>query len=266
MYMNVEFTLYARPTGSTSGIPLEHTYVLSVDGHNWNCFGAGRGSDQSRIVRKANGSSKWASLIYGPDEGAQDSGTAAGLSIRYDGVCQNAANRILVITGDEIDARDTQGNALATLTYGKFGFNLSQYIDRVKSTGQQLLKNDPGEITQADIDTVTNRITRGLSADDELDILHADVQEQMGTHLSALTDTQRKDFDTIYIDFQAQRSAAFDAASKQASGQAAQGPLVNNLKVPLTTCFGRLVEVLGMDGFQAMFGVNPALATKWLIG
>ncbi len=195
-----------------------------------------------------------------------DRGIQAGLSIRYDGVCQNAANRILVITGDEIDCREVQGNALAILMYGKFGFNLAKYLDLVKSAGEQLLKTDPGEITEADIDTVLNRITRGMSADDELDILHADVQEQMATHLSSLTDTQRRDFDTIYVDFQTERSAAFAAASKQATGEAAQAPLRNDLIGPLTKCFSRLVEAVGMDGFQAMFGVDPKLATKFLVG
>src|SRR5580658_7951616 len=106
--MNVEFTLYARPTPSNAGIPFEHTYVLTP-AHNFNCFGAGRGSDQSRIIRKGYGSEKWASLIYGPNEGWIDSGLQAGLSIRYDGVCQNAANRILVLTGDEMDCREVQG-------------------------------------------------------------------------------------------------------------------------------------------------------------
>jgi hypothetical protein len=88
----------------------------------------------------------------------------------------------------------------------------------------------------------------------------------MGTHLSTLTDTQRKDFDSIYADFQVERSAAFDAASKQASGEAAQVPLRNNMIGPLSKCFGRLVEVVGLDGFQAMFGVDPKLATKFLVG
>lgn len=262
--MNVEFTLYARPSGSIGAIPLEHTYIVSADGHNWNCFGAGKGSDQSRIVRKVNGSSKWASLIYGPDEGPIDSTPAAGLRVRYDGVCQNAANRILVLAGDDIDARGTQGNAFATLMYGKFGFNIPQYIETVKSTGAKLLTTNPGEITPSDIQAVLDRINRGITPDAELAILHADAEEQLGTSLLDITDAQANAFRPIYGDYQNDRSAAFATAASKANvgDQIAYGPLKSNLAAPWAKCVDRLVTTIGPDQFKMMFGVEPGAAKQ----
>jgi hypothetical protein len=72
------------------------------------------------------------------------------MTIRYNGVCQNLANRILALLTDDIDARSTQGNVLATLMYGKYGFGIDQYLASVKSAGAKLLSDGSGEIQQSD--------------------------------------------------------------------------------------------------------------------
>lgn len=264
--MSAEFTLYARPTPSPGGVPFEHTYVTTKSdtdvSHNFNCFGAGAGSDQSRPVLQCTASSKWASLIYGPDEGPIDSTPAAGLRVRYDGVCQNAANRILVLAGDDTDARRTKGNAFAILMYGKFGFNIPQYIQTVQSTGEQLLNTTPGEINPSDIQVVLDRITRGQTPDAELEILHEDAEEQRDINLPDVTDAQRNVFRPIYSDYQTERSAVFVATASKANvgDQIAYGPLKSNLAAPWAKCVDRLVAALGPEQFKMMFGVEPDTA------
>lgn len=265
MNTNITFTLYADPAGSADGVPIDHTYVTSSDNHNWNCFGRGAGSG-GRVVRTTKASSKWAALIYGPYEGSQDCGAPAGLAIRHSGVCQNVANRILVL-GDA-DARGSMGNALATVMFGKFGFNIDKYVDMVKNTGAQLLQTEPGEITQQDIQTVLERITYGQSADAELDILHADLDVEENISLPDVTDAQRAIFRPIYNDYQKQRVDAFLAADAKSnpSVQMPTFPLQEALIGPWTQCVERLITALGPDQFKAMFGVTPDVVKKLMGG
>jgi len=264
--MSEIFTLYAVYTGSVGGVPTEHTYVLSDDGHTWNCFG--RYAD-GRLIRSASASSKWAGLIYGSNEKNEDQDAlAAGIRVRYHGVCQNAANRILVLAGDVVDARGSEGNAFATLMFGKYGFNIQQYMDTVKSTGQQLLQSNPGEINPSDIQIILDRITTGQSPDAELDILHADLKIEEHTNLPDLTDAQRNAFRPIYSDYQVQRAAAFLAVSnKYPPGpgvEIATGPLKESLIGPWENCVERLIAAVGLDQFKMMFGLTPDLVKQVL--
>ena len=266
MNTNITFTLYADAAGAVGPVPIDHTYVTSSDNHNWNCFGRGAGSG-GRVLRSVKASSKWAALIYGQQyEGSQDCGAPAGLAIRHSGVCQNVANRILVL--GNADASGSFGNALATVMYGKFGFNIPQYIEIVKSTGDQLLKSDPGEITQQDIDTVLGRIAYGQTPDAELDILHADLDVEENKSLPDVTEAQRNAFRPIYSDYQKQRADAFATvdAKSNPSDQFAFGALKDALIAPWTQCVTRLITTLGPDQFQAMFGVSPEIATKLMGG
>jgi hypothetical protein len=254
--MNVDFSLYAIGGFQFRGLPSEHTYV-TVPGHNFNCFGRFNGG---RFVRKSTGSVTWACSLYGhQNEGGQDAGSPTGLSIRYDGVCHNVANRILALLADDIDARGTEGNVLATLMYGKFGFNLDRYIEAVKSTGAQLLANGSGEVKQSDIDTALSRIAAGQTADAELDILHSDIQEQKNITLPEITDAQRTAFRPIYSDYQTERKAAFMATASNVpcTVQIANKELPLSLIQPLEKCVGRLAAALGPDQFKNMFGVTP---------
>jgi hypothetical protein len=256
IYMNVDFSLYAIGGFQFGGLPSEHTYV-TVPGHNFNCFGR---FDGGRFVRKSSGSATWACSLYGhKNEGGQDAGSPTGLSIRYDGVCQNVANRVLVLLADDIDARGTEGNVLATLMYGKFGFNLDKYIEAVKSTGGQFVANGSGEVKQLDIDTALSRIAAGQTPDAELDILHTDIQEQEGITLPEITGAQRIAFRPIYSDYQNERMAAFLAIASKVpcNVQIAYNELPHSLVQPLEKCVERLASALGPDEFKNMFGLTP---------
>jgi len=262
--MSAEFTLYASGCRNF-GAPSEHTYVLTSDGENFNCFG---GSSGGRFVRKGTGSSKWAKMIYGDFQGKQDDQPAAGLRVRYDGVCQIASNRVLVLTQDNVDARETKGNVLATLLYGKFGFNLDKYIETVKQTGAQLLKSNPGEIQQSDIDAVLRRVADGQTPDAELDLLHADIQEQEEIKLPAITDEQRMLFQPIYNEYQNERLATFFRVSKTVDygTEIAERAYPEALAPALLKCATRLSAAVVQRGFNDMFGISPEKLTGILPG
>lgn len=251
--MSADFTLFAVDTPGV--LPSEHTFILTSDGSNFNCFGQPR--NDGRFVRKASGSSKWAKLIYGPDEGIVDVKPAAGLRVRYDGVCQTAANRILVLTGDGVDARGTKGNVLATLMYGKFGFDVDAYIDSVRTSGAQLAQ--AGEIAPGDTQAVLDRIALGQLPGAELDLLHADIQEQWNVVLPDISRAQRDIFDPIYCDYQKERTAAFLATAGSVPYEVGVGlngiapQLLQSLRKPLGECVARLAEALGSAQFSNMF-------------
>jgi hypothetical protein len=262
--MNAQFSLFASPSDSIRSVPTEHTYVLSSDNHTWNCFGAYSGG---RPIRTSNGSSEWAKLLYGPNEANEDQNAlAVGMKVRYHGVCQNAANRILALTNDNIDARGSRGNAFATLMFGKFGFNIQQYKDLIQSTGQQVLQAHPGEISLSDIQNVLARIDAGLTPDAELDILHTDLSFEEHDNLPDITDAQRTAFRPIYDNYQKERAAAFLAVSNKypLPTEIAFGPLKDSLIGPWLECIGRLIGAVGLDQFQTMFGVTPEIAKQAL--
>lgn len=257
--MNVEFALFAIDTGNAVGLEEEHTY-LSVPGHNFNCFGRNAGG---RLVRSSTGSAAWACAVYGREnEGMENAGAPTGITIRYNGVCQNLANRILALVTDDIDARGTEGNVLATLMYGKYGFGVDQYVASVKSAGATLFSNGSGEIKQSDVDTAVNRIAAGQTFDAELDILHVDIPEQENiAALPPITAEQRALFRPIYSEYQSERAAVFAQVAETAktTDQIGLGALPRGLVAPLEKCVESLVAALGVDQFKSMFGVDPVV-------
>lgn len=263
--MKTTFTLYAEGCQAFGGVPSDHCFVGTDDGHDFNCFGRGTESvSGARPICKGTGSSKWAALFYGTEGGPYDAYTAAGLHVRYDGVCHTAANRVLVLTGDNVDARTAEGNALAILMFGKFGFNLQPYIDSVTSTAQQMLRDSPGEIQPEDLQTVLNRIAYGQTAEAELDILHADVQEQLKKTLPDVTGVLRETFCAIYGDYQRDRSASFLEVAKTVpvGEQIALNKLPKALAAPWTSFVERLSKEVGADQFKNILGIDPEFAKK----
>lgn len=260
--MKSEAKLYAINTGKFLGINADHTYVLTPN-HNFNCFGRFAGG---REIRTAHLSEKWASLVYGTDEGAQDSGTAACLMIRYDGMCQNASNRILALADEDADARGTDFNAVTTIMYGKYGFNVPQFIERVKSTAEQLLTTDPGEISQTEVDIVLKRIAYGQSADGELDILHEDIKDQFNEPLPDITEEQRAICRPIYSDYQKERQDVFTKVATTQGEQIGWNKLPMALCEPWAKCVDRLFAALGEVGFENVLGVKPETAKGKLGG
>jgi hypothetical protein len=192
-----------------SQLVLHHTFVLSDAGNNWNCFGDIRNKMTSGVIPidGAEGfcNARWASLIYGENEGKNCEFPAAGLKERYDGVCHNVANRLLVLAG--VDVSNAPGNEYATILYGKYGFGIEQYINRLKQAACEVNRDQPGAISDVEIERVISKIENRLA--DELNILSEDCEEQLQISFSGCDDSLRKDLFAAYVEFDKKRLAAF---------------------------------------------------------
>jgi hypothetical protein len=106
---------------------------------------------------------------------------------------------------------------------------------------------------------VIRRIEYGQTPDAELDILHADMQEQEGITLPEVTDEHREKFRPIYSDYQNERKAVFlELANTVPYGkEIAQQRYPQALAGALVKCITRLAAAVGEQGFNDMFGVSP---------
>ena len=241
------------------GLKLTHVFVVSwINGtwkNNWNCFGTGAEClPNAQQVSEGPAYVKWADLINGPD--------SAGLRNQVTGVCHNVANRLLVLAG--IDVSGADGDAVAILMYGKYGFNVVQYIERVKATANEINSEQPGTISDAEIDDVINRITGGLT--EESDILERDFQEKLQPHNENLTDAQKTSLSEIYNDFSTKRQQALDAGNQSDQAGDFQNKYAERMKPIVLQSLTQMLTVLGPDQYKTIFDFSPEQAAKFLIG
>jgi hypothetical protein len=269
----IDFDSNGYEPGLPPGITLSHTFVGSPN-HNWNCFG--QGTEYIRNAKSLPSGAglayeQWASNIYGPNEGKLTDSPAAGLHAKYDGVCHNAANRLLVLAG--ADVSDATGNALAILMYGKYGFNIPQYIQAVKDAAQKV-NTDARTIVipQNEVDDVVARIKGGAAS--EIDTLVKDIdkvvlrshfEEQL--ELQNLSPNQLTSLRQIYSDFQEKRLAIFNATEAQnPSITDIQAQYAKAMKEVLKQCLEQMLQTLEEPQFLAMFQASPEQAIKFLLG
>ena len=167
------FAAYARVTPYDSdelkalGIQLDHVFVTSNLRNNWNCFGGGiEEACEDHMISSSQGCVEWATLVYGKENEGKggripNAFPAAEVTELYNGVCQNAANRILVFTENNIDVRKANANALVTLLYGKYGFGIEVFVEKVKSTAASL------GVSEDELAAILDRLSRGQSAEAE---------------------------------------------------------------------------------------------------
>lgn len=271
----VHFNAYAISTGydiaqlSGIGCKLDHVFVVSSDRNNWNCFGRGievLGDPQAHLIKQGTGFARWARLIYGQEfEGTVSPKPAAGLYEKFDGVCHNVANRILVLAGDDIDVRDAAGNELVTLMYGKFGFNIEAYIKRVKDAAAQVNLEEPGALQDSDIEEVLGRIHHNQTPDEEIEMLTEDLETRLGKDLNTFDGTKKDEFFQIYSELQKKRQEVFSAQAAGGLVVDTRLALANQLRPALEDCLKGLFELLGEAQFIGIFKVPPEIALNFLV-
>ena len=201
-------------------------------------------------------------------EGKANDCPAAGLHVKYDGVCHNAANRILVLAG--ADVSDATGNALVMLMYGKYGFNIPQYIQAVKDAAQKVNADARTTvIPQDEVDAVVARITGDVAGEIdtlEKDILRSHFEEQL--KLQNLSPDQVSRLRQIYSDFQEKRLAIFNATEAHNPNHSAdiQAQYATAMKPALSQCLEQMLQTLGQTQFLAMFQASPEQAISFLLG
>ena len=112
---------YARPVSvGPLQLPADHTYVKG-GGRKWGCFG---GSSGGHEVCRGDGDVDQVNCRSHP----RSSGYYAGLVYGVDGVCHQAANRLLHGTGQQVSG--AEGYLASFLTYGTYGKNTVEWAER----------------------------------------------------------------------------------------------------------------------------------------
>jgi hypothetical protein len=257
------FTAYARVTHYDSkelealGVRLDHVFVTSSIKNNWNCFGGGiEESRKEYEIATSQGYVDWAQLVYGAEFEVKlgrkpDAYPAAGLTELYNGVCQNVANRILAFTCDNIDVRKAQANALVTLLYGKYGFDIDAFINKVEVTAANL------DVSEEVLAAILARLAQGQSAEAELDILKSVYVRKCGKPFPDIPAEKWLRMVEIHSAFQLRRTAEFKKLAQIKPMQDIRMDLVEALKPDLATYYNALEGVVGSEAVLHIMQVLP---------
>lgn len=220
--MNDKIMAYAMPTGydckALKGFRLDHVCLCDDRGkYNWNCFGRGRSNIHDKAVRTlcvATGNAEWLAEVYGRDaEGKGGRGdqapAAAGVYELFNGVCQNAANRLLALTDEDYDVSKACGNELVVLAYGKYGFGIEDFIQRVKKSAEKVNARHSDCISQDKLERAVACLKKGQTVSYEFEALTDELPQLRAAFEEKTTEQGRKEFAAEYAAFQERRSNEF---------------------------------------------------------
>ena len=155
----------------------------------------------------------------------------------------------LVLAG--VDVSEATGNALVILMYGKYGFNIAQYVQSVRDAAQKV-NADAGTtiITPDEINGVLTRITGDPTGEFEIlerDVLLSHFEDRLKLH--GLTTDQLNKLRQIYGEFQEERLEIFNATEERHHGIVSniQADYAANMKAPLEQCLDKMLQTLGED-------------------
>lgn len=120
---------YKVPAGFSWNKVADHTYVRSTDGYSWNCWGSAEGGT---AICYGQGSSAVANCIS-IHQPANPDFTKECAGIRHyaiDGVCHQAANRILYPAGVIVD--QAAGYWLSVTMFGTYGVDHEEFSRRIR--------------------------------------------------------------------------------------------------------------------------------------
>lgn len=268
--MNGRVEIYAVETGydgpKIEGLKLEHTWASTEIGpHNWNCFGRGREINHlggTRPLGTATGNIEWMAAVYDPNaegrEGRDDNPAAAGCVELYHGVCQNATNRILAMTEENADVSKAAANEIVVLTFGKYGFGVSAFIERLKASAERLNKANPGSVSDEELNRTLENIRQGTTVKAEFDALTDDMPVVRAAILARTTEAQRQEFVKEYMAFQQRRADAFAAIDKDClPHHDARGKMGEFLGKELGAFLEKLRAKIGPEAYDKALKVLP---------
>jgi len=246
----VKFVAYAINTAypnQVGNVPFEHTFVVSDKGDNWNCWGRGKetiGNGARQLQPDGTALAEWGALVNGTD-----GDHPTGLTQCYNGVCQNASNRILVLAGTDVSGAN--GNLFATMVYGKYGFQVEEFVARVKRAAEQLNETSPGAVTEGMLQEVLARIADDPA--DELKLLESHFQ---GSLPQTIPPPQQDQMMVAYRTFQAKRQTIYDQEPNKGDPNF-QRQLSQDLQTAFMDCLLSFTDILGLDGYKEMFKSKP---------
>ena len=251
------FTAYGRQTTGykkrfpdTPLPPLDHVFIRSSAGQQWQLFGSNKDivSPQTPQVGSAEISLPWFEHVHGnPD-------TAAGIILKVTGTCQNAANRLLALGGGDVSR--AQGNELVILAYGKYGFKRLEFIERIQKAAELL----NGIIPEETVENVTKQIA--CDCDSDLNGLKQEFDERFNGH--PLPKTILDEFKRAYVDYHSRREQVFnDLFSKKTdtkNGNKFQKIYIKKLTIMLQTFLETSQDLLGEELWTKELNLPPAAA------
>ena len=267
-----EVEVYAAPTvgydcNELKGFSLDHTWLSTESGpHNWNCYGRGRSNNHDADTRRigvAHGNVAWMAAVYGPKaEGRSGRGdndpAAAGVVELLHGVCQNAANRILAMTEENLDVSKAAGNELVVLAFGKYGFGVDRFVECLKATAADLNAKAPGSVTEEELRRAITNVKAGTTVNAEFYALTDDLPSIRDAFKVSATDRQRIEFAEKYVAFQSRRAEKFAAIEKlHLPNHDARGQMASFLKVELSNLLEYMRGNLGEDVYTQVVSVVP---------
>lgn len=268
--MNGKVEIYATETGydcqGMTGIKLEHVWVSTEIGpHNWNCYGRGRPENHAqgtRLLGTATGNIDWMAAVYGPEAegkgGRDDDPAAAGCVELYHGVCQNAANRILAMTEENADVSKAAANEIVTLAFGKYGFGVEKFIERLKSTADSLNRERSDAVSAEELERTLKHVEQGTTVVAEFEALTDDLPMLRAAILEKTTERQRQEFARAYADFQNRRAEAFAGIDKASlPHHDARGKMGEFLMQELGAFLSKVREQIGSEAYDRALKVLP---------
>jgi len=251
--------------GLPPGVKFSHTFVTSPN-YDWNCFGHGKDSiSQATRLQSGTGSTyeEWALEVYGQYWGTnyQDQQhAAAGVTVRVNGVCHNASNRILALAG--ADVSDADGDAVVLLMYGKYGFGIEEYIQLVKNAGEKA--NVPDEEVNAVVAKIMGEAPEEFE-DLEKELLRQHFLDHLGNQ--GIGSDQLAQMQQAYAKFEEQRATIYqDTKSNNPDITTFQGQFTSAIKPELFNCLTEMMEILGQEKYLDLFKLHPEMAAQFLLG
>lgn len=234
-------TIFRSYAASAEGNPAgcDHVAVGTDDGADWGCFGRGiaalKNAPDCHQVAEGQGYRRWAGIIEGGDN--------AGLVNEQSGRCHNVANRILAVAG--ADVRTAGSDVVILFVYGKYGFNIPGFLQRVKAGADQVNTEAPETLSADDVQSVIEKINNVKQ--DELDIIEEYFEKALGNTNFNLSQDEKAGIGKIYNDFFEQRVPI----------QSLPGSYFDNLKPVALKSLLQLEALLGNDRFLKVFTAAP---------
>ena len=261
------YAIVSEGYAGLSMIKMDHVFLVSDKGHNWNCFGRGvealtdpNSKGKIDCLGEIEGNLEWMAKVYdpNPEERIGSDRPEAGVYNRYSGVCQNAANRILAMGSRELSVAKAKMNELAVLLYGKYGFDVESFVAKIEAAAGELNRTKPGSVTKDELDAVKARFVRGTTLEEEVRLLTDDAPKTMAAIREKCTSEQIDNFIQGYIKVREERQAVFlRLKASGLHGDAAQRQLAATIGGSAICLLEKIGLLIGDIPFRELFHGTP---------
>jgi len=241
-----------KPIPELGNWPLAHVFVSTPEGQSWGCFGRGIADEPNApIVCQGEAILRWVQEIAGPS-----ATPVAGVTHQVNGVCHQAANRLLLLAG--VNVEHAPGNEIATPIYGKYGLGLDSFVQIIKDAASHVNAETPGAITEELIAAAVLHVTH--AKDEEIAIMTDDLHEFLNLNASDLSADQRSQLLIIYSNLYTSRENDYDQFM---AGKMTQPDYQNVMHKLITDTLQQVESVIGPERFINLFKMPPKVAALY---